>query len=94
MEFRSESDQNGIPVRNSNNYVVAGSAIRINEADRLLFAKQLLLVLALLCSCAITAYAWSPENRALMAIFEFIKIGALPLATLIVSFYFPNSSSK
>ena len=34
------------------------------------------------------------ENEALNQAFELVKIGALPLVTLVVSFYFPNSAAR
>lgn len=36
------------------------------------------------------AYAVYPDNQALAGIFELVKIGLLPLVTLVVSFYFPK----
>jgi len=35
------------------------------------------------------AYGLNPENSALQAMFEFVKIGVPPLVTLLVTFYFP-----
>jgi len=66
------------------------NAISISGLERLRFAKQALCVLALICAGVFAGYAWSPENQALVAIFELIKIGVLPLVTLVVSFYFPS----
>ncbi len=34
------------------------------------------------------------KNEALSQAFELVKIGALPLVTLVVSFYFPNSAAR
>lgn len=36
-------------------------------------------------------YALQHDNKALAAMFELVKIGALPLMTLVVSFYFPKA---
>jgi hypothetical protein len=32
------------------------------------------------------------DNPAMAAIFEVVKIGALPLANLVITFYFPNKA--
>ncbi|MDT4330676.1 hypothetical protein ACQE3D_00355 [Methylomonas sp. MS20] len=48
--------------------------------------------MAAICIGVFVGYASYPDNKALADIFELIKIGALPLITLIVSFYFPNSA--
>lgn len=69
------------------------SRVSIDEGERLKFAKQVLLWMALICVGVFAAYARWPDNPALAAIFELIKIGALPLITLVVSFYFPNSNN-
>ena len=62
----------------------------INEGDRLRFAKQVLLFVGVVCVLVFAAYAFRPDNKALSSIFELIKIGLLPLITLVVSFYFPK----
>ena len=64
------------------------------EADRLRFAKQVLVWLALMCSGIITAYGCFPQNAALAQAFELVKIGALPVLTLLLSFYFPSTVSR
>ena len=66
--------------------------VTISAGDRLRFARQVLFGLAAICVGFGTAYTLSPENRALIQIFELIKIGAFPILTLVISFYFPNSS--
>ena len=63
----------------------------INEGDRLRFAKQVLLFVGVVCVLVFAAYALRPENKALSSIFELIKIGLLPLITLVISFYFPKA---
>jgi hypothetical protein len=70
------------------------SSFQLDEAERLKFGRQILLGLALICIAVFTAYAIYPENQALSNIFELIKIGALPLVTLIIGFYFPNSNNS
>ena len=62
----------------------------IAEDDRLRFAKQVLLYVGALCVLVFAAYVRYPDNHALTNIFELIKIGVLPLVTLVVSFYFPK----
>lgn len=74
-------------------YVPEGSFSTVDETERLKFGKQVLLWLAIICGAVITGYALSPDNKALANIFELVKIGALPLVTLIIGFYFPNSKN-
>lgn len=66
------------------------TAVSISGLERLRFAKQALCVLTLICVGVFIAYAAAPDNSALIAIFELLKIGILPLVTLVVSFYFPS----
>lgn len=40
------------------------------------------------------AHAYWDKNEALRQTFELVKIGALPLVTLVVSFYFPTSAAR
>ncbi len=68
------------------------SRVSIDESDRLKLAKQVLFWLGFICTAVFIGYAMFPDNVALAAIFELVKIGALPLVTLVISFYFPNSS--
>ena len=63
----------------------------ISGEDRLKFAKQLLLCLFFICSTVFVFYGIYPENKALINMFELVKIGALPLVTLVISFYFPKA---
>lgn len=62
----------------------------ITEGDRLRFAKQLLLFVGVMCVLIFAAYVVFPENGALANIFELVRIGLLPLVTLVISFYFPK----
>jgi hypothetical protein len=66
--------------------------VDLTPTDRLTFAKQILLWLGFICVGVFVAHGLYPANAAISEIFELIKIGALPLVTLVVSFYFPNSS--
>jgi hypothetical protein len=61
----------------------------LTEGERLRFAKQVLLWLALICIAVFIAHGAYPDNQAIGQIFELVKIGALPLVTLVISFYFP-----
>lgn len=70
------------------------SRVSLSESDRLSFAKWVLFWLAVICAGVFTAYAYAPTNPAIKEIFEVVKIGALPLVTLVISFYFPNGSNK
>ena len=69
----------------------ADSTVGLSESDRPLFAKQVLFTILAIVVVGCAFYAASPDNKALAQIFEFIKIGALPIITLLISFYFPNS---
>jgi hypothetical protein len=70
-----------------------GSKVNIDEGDRLAFAKQVLFGLGIVCVGVFLGYSLYPDNPALASIFELVKIGALPLITLVISFYFPNSNN-
>ena len=63
------------------------------KADAM-FAKQVLAALGIMYIVAITAYALYPSNTALKEVFEFIKIGALPILTLVVTLYFSNNARR
>ena len=63
----------------------------IHEGDRLRFAKQVLLFVGVVCVMVFAAYVVYPNNQALASIFELIKIGFLPLITLVISFTFPRA---
>lgn len=66
-------------------------ASTIDEAERLRFAKQVLLALFLVSLVSFAGYYAWPESRASAAVFELVKVGMLPLVTLVIAFYFPNS---
>ncbi len=68
------------------------SSIDISGADRLRLVRQVLFYLAIICTGVFIAYGRYPDNTALQAMFELIKIGALPLVTLVISFYFPSAT--
>ena len=75
---------------NIDNFFEKDSKVEIDENERLKFAKQILFGLAIICAGVFISYAFWPENKALTNMFELIKIGALPLITLVITFYFPN----
>ncbi len=64
------------------------------EHDRLLLAKQVLIFIFIFTAIICIAYGYCPENKAVQQMFELIKIGVLPLITLVISFYFPNSKGN
>lgn len=66
----------------------------IPESARLRLARQILFYLFLLCIGVFIAYVLLPDSPAAAQIFELVKIGALTLVTLVVSFYFPNTTTK
>lgn len=74
--------------------VPPGSFSQVDEGDRLKFARQVLCVLCIIIVTVFFSHAIWKDNEAITQIFEFVKIGALPLITLIITFYFPNNSQK
>jgi hypothetical protein len=65
--------------------------VELGESDRLLFARQILLWLVIVTMFSFAAYVLAPDNKGAAQIFELIKVGVLPLVTLVIGFYFPNS---
>lgn len=63
----------------------------LKETDRLLFAKQVLLFIFLFSILIVILAAFNPSNELIMQMVDLVKIGVLPLVTLIISFYFPQS---
>ena len=70
------------------------TANKIDEKDRLKFAKQILFYLFITFLTVFIAYAIYPENKALKDIFEFVKVGGASLVTLVISFYFTSTMNK
>ncbi|WP_437616647.1 hypothetical protein [Erwinia sp. V71] len=68
-----------------------GYTLTLNETDRLLLAKQVLFFIFLFSMAIVVFAAFFPENDLIRQMVDLIKIGVLPLITLIVSFYFPQS---
>ncbi|MDQ1777138.1 hypothetical protein [Escherichia coli] len=65
--------------------------LSLKEADRLLFAKQVLLFIFFFSVIIVVFAAFSPTNELIVQMVDLVKIGVLPLVTLIVSFYFPQN---
>ncbi len=72
----------------------APGGVTVNEGERLRFARQVLFWLALICVGVFVAHGVWPGNEGVAQIFELVKIGALPLVTLVISFYFPSSAPR
>lgn len=69
------------------------SAASVHPSMLLKFAKQFLCWVGVFCAVALTAYVYYPENQALQNIFEVMKVGVLPLITLILTFYFTKEKT-
>ncbi|HFF9856016.1 MULTISPECIES: hypothetical protein [Serratia] len=65
-----------------------------DEMERLRLARQVLCGIFAVSVGVFAAHAYWDKNEALRQAFELVKIGALPLVTLVVSFYFPNSAAR
>ncbi|TFW11427.1 hypothetical protein E4L96_21615 [Massilia arenosa] len=63
----------------------------ISGKERLELARQILVGLALFCAFILVGYGFNPSSKAFQAMFELVKIGALPVLTLMLSFYFPHA---
>jgi len=55
------------------------------EQASLKFAHQILVCLGLIFAGVMVGYGINPENPALQAMFDLMKIGALPIVTLLIS---------
>ncbi|HEJ9094085.1 TPA: hypothetical protein ACOQZT_000755 [Serratia odorifera] len=64
-----------------------------DEMERLRLARQVLGGLFVICVGVFAAHAYWDDNQPLRQVFELLRIGALPLVTLVVSFYFPNGAA-
>jgi hypothetical protein len=70
------------------------TANKIDEKDRLKFAKQILFYLFITFLTVFIAYGIYPKNAALKDIFEFVKVGGASLVTLVISFYFTSTMNR
>ncbi|CAI0914188.1 hypothetical protein [Serratia liquefaciens] len=64
-----------------------------DEMERLRLARQVLCGIFLISVGVFIAHAYWDQNESIRQVFELLKIGALPLVTLVFSF-FPNSLVK
>ena len=55
---------------------------------RRVHAERILLAIALIVVGVFVAYGYRPDNTALQQIFEFLKVGLLPLVTLVIALCF------
>lgn len=65
-----------------------------DEMERLRLARQVLCGIFVISVGAFTAHAYWYQSEPIRQVFELLKIGALPLVTLVISFYFPNTSAR
>jgi hypothetical protein len=68
-----------------------GSFSQLDETERMKFGKQILFYIFIICAGVIIGYSMNPDNKALINVFEMIKIGVLPLVTFVIAFYFPSN---
>ncbi len=73
---------------------VNSGGVELHEAERLKFANRILAALFLICVGVFAGYAYAPDNKAMGQIFDLVKVGVLPVVTLVISFYFPSASRK
>lgn len=64
------------------------------EMERLRLARQVLCGIFVISVGVFIAHAYWDQNESIRQVFELLKIGALPLVTLVISFYFPNSHAR
>jgi hypothetical protein len=69
-------------------------ALVFDEMERLRLARQVLCGIFVISVGVFVAHAYWDQNESIRQVFELLKIGALPLATLVISFYFPNSHAR
>lgn len=65
-----------------------------DEMERLRLARQELCGIFVISVGVFTAHAYWDQSGPSRQVFELLKIGALPLVTLVISFYFPNTSAR
>ena len=68
-------------------------ASAIDEVARLKFAGRILFASFVMAAAVFVTYVWLEKSEAIKHIFELVKVGLLPLATLVVSFYFTKTNS-
>lgn len=65
-----------------------------DEMERLRLARQVLYGIFVISVGVFVAHAYWDQNESIRQVFELLKIGALPLVTLVISFYFPHSPTR
>lgn len=65
-----------------------------DEMERLRLARQELCGIFVISVGVFTAHAYWDQSEPIRQVFKLLKIGALPLVTLVISFYFPNTSAR
>lgn len=65
-----------------------------DEMERLRLARQVLYGIFVISVGVFIAHAYWDQSEPIRQVFELLKIGALPLVTLVISFYFPNSATR
>jgi|688.fasta_scaffold1796649_2 hypothetical protein len=70
------------------------TANKIDEKERLKFAKQILFCVFIAFLGFFIAYAMFPKNPALKDIFEFFKIAGIAIATNVISSYFASTMNR
>jgi len=74
--------------------VYLGQVLVFDEMERLRLALQVLCGIFVISVGVFIAYAYWDQSEPIRQVFELLKIGALPLVTLVISFYFPNSATR
>lgn len=77
-------------LRDEASQVYLEQVLVFDEMERLRLARQVLCGIFAVSVGVFAAHAYWALSQA----FELVKIGALPLVTLVVSFYFPNSAAR
>ncbi|MDW5498646.1 hypothetical protein R6Y99_02390 [Pseudomonas lundensis] len=65
-----------------------------DEMERLRLARQVLCGIFVISVGVFVAHAYWDHNESIRQMFELLKIGALPLVTLVISFYFPHNPTR
>ncbi|MNC62099.1 hypothetical protein D3C75_1120890 [compost metagenome] len=65
-----------------------------DEMERLRLARQVLCGIFVISVGVFVAHAYWDQNESIRQVFELLKIGALPLVTLVISFYFPHRTAR
>ncbi|AVE52777.1 hypothetical protein ACMFFK_14150 [Serratia marcescens] len=81
-------------LRDEASQVYLEQVLVFDEMERLRLARQVLCGIFAASVGVFAAHAYWDKNEALGQTFELVKIGALPLVTLVVSFYFPTSAAR